>query len=269
MTKPKPGAQIDPAHPLSKGLVGHWLFNEGAGSLASDISGKKNHGHLKNMAPNAQNSGWGGSRYGGELRFDGSNDHVELPVGVASGLYQVSVGGWVNLTTSGGDSAFFGGWGTPSQLLLYEDDPYGWRFVVQDGTTRDSGFGNPVTNGQWIHVVGTYDANKSICVYENGILTASDGNPPIGKPILTTAQTIKIGTDVVGSRPLHGLISSCFMYDRALSVAEVNQLYEYSFCNILYPRRWYVLGAPPVGAIMNQFQKSNIGADLFNGGIIA
>ena len=37
--KPPPGAQIDWGHPLARGLVGCWLFHEGAGSSLANLCG--------------------------------------------------------------------------------------------------------------------------------------------------------------------------------------------------------------------------------------
>jgi len=36
----------------------------------------------------------------------------------------------------------------------------------------------------------------------------------------------------------------------------------------MYVVHEYVAGEPPVGAIMNQFQRANLGADLFNGTLL-
>jgi hypothetical protein len=46
LIKPRPGSesQLDRSHPLTQGLVGAWLMNEGAGSVVQDVSGNQNHG---------------------------------------------------------------------------------------------------------------------------------------------------------------------------------------------------------------------------------
>lgn len=75
ITKPKPGVRLNPFHPLSKGLVGCWLFNEGAGGTVRDISGNNNHGTLNNMDPAAD---WVGTIHGSGLAFDGSDDNITI-----------------------------------------------------------------------------------------------------------------------------------------------------------------------------------------------
>ena len=73
--KPPPGSRVDKQIQLAQGLVGCWLFNEGAGRVANDISGYGNHGTLAGMVnPPTATSGWGG----GGLQFDGSDDYVNI-----------------------------------------------------------------------------------------------------------------------------------------------------------------------------------------------
>lgn len=42
MQKPVPGSQIDWGHPLARGLVGCWLFNEGAGKSIAELTAGSN-----------------------------------------------------------------------------------------------------------------------------------------------------------------------------------------------------------------------------------
>lgn len=55
------------------GLVAHWKFDEGSGTVAADSSGLSNHGTLQNGAS------WTSGKIVGGLRFDGSNDRVRVP----------------------------------------------------------------------------------------------------------------------------------------------------------------------------------------------
>lgn len=67
--KPPLGSQIDFSHPLAKGLVGCWLFNEGSGIKVHDISGYGNHGDV---------SGTSGYWNGGDFKFNGTNNYVSI-----------------------------------------------------------------------------------------------------------------------------------------------------------------------------------------------
>ena len=51
ITKPKPGVMVNPLHPLSRGLIGCWLFHEGSGNLVNDISGHGNNGNFGAAPP--------------------------------------------------------------------------------------------------------------------------------------------------------------------------------------------------------------------------
>lgn len=54
------------------GLIGSWTFDEGAGEVARDSSGRNNHGTLVNGVA------WVKGRHGSALSFDGVDDHVTL-----------------------------------------------------------------------------------------------------------------------------------------------------------------------------------------------
>ncbi len=51
---------------LARGLVGHWTFDEGKGSIARDVSGRDNHGTVMGGAK------WNMGIIGGALEFDGT-----------------------------------------------------------------------------------------------------------------------------------------------------------------------------------------------------
>lgn len=267
LTKPLPGAQINPAHPLSRGLVGCWLFNEGAGSVAHDISGHGNHGTLTNMSTNAQNSGWGGNKFGGGLNFDGSDDYVDPLGGQLIGTNN-TLSAWIKLNTSSQRSRIVGEfspsfWRNYGQGILYDE---GNIVVMSNAGDDKNDLITPLTDTtSWHHVVGIVrslngklflDGNEM----DSGDLTSGwDYHFSIGNSIGNAGNE--------NGNNFNGSMVDVRRYDRALSPAEAKQLHEDPFCNILSPRRWYVPGVPPVGAIMNQFQKCNVGADLFNGSL--
>ena len=266
LTKPKPGVMLNPLHPLSRGLVGCWLFNEGAGSLANDISGYNNYGTLKNMTPNVQGSGWGGSKFVGGLHFDGTNDYVEVPHSAS-----------INLDFSWTISAIIKT-GSTADLTILEKNRWSDRNYQMFISTADhkvyvaynSGatfVHTPstivVNDGKWHHVVGVFnDIDNSTKIYIDGVdvtgTTVNSGEPDVA------VGTLRIGMETAA--PFLGNIDSIRIYNRTFSLAEAKQLYYDPFCNLLQvPIRRYSVAVPPVGVIMNQFQRANIGADLYNG----
>ncbi|MDD2802536.1 MAG: hypothetical protein PHE96_13870, partial [Methylococcales bacterium] len=60
------------------GPVGYWKFDEGSGVVAYDSSGNINHGILTNFDFN-NDSGWKVGKVAGALKFDGTNDYVNVP----------------------------------------------------------------------------------------------------------------------------------------------------------------------------------------------
>ena len=58
---------------FARGLVGHWTFDDGKGSIARDVSGRGNHGTVMGGAK------WTQGIIGGALEFDGMDDFVSIP----------------------------------------------------------------------------------------------------------------------------------------------------------------------------------------------
>jgi Concanavalin A-like lectin/glucanases superfamily len=60
------------------GLVGHWKFEEGAGNVVKDSSGKGNDGAI--VPANTLEPKWGTGDFSGSVSFSGGNDHfVRIP----------------------------------------------------------------------------------------------------------------------------------------------------------------------------------------------
>src|SRR2546421_50667 len=73
LMKPPVGTQINFGHPLAKGLVGCWLFNEFGGKLVSNGL-FRNHGTLSG----ATLPSWSTGPTGPALTFDGSSSYVDV-----------------------------------------------------------------------------------------------------------------------------------------------------------------------------------------------
>ena len=267
ITKPPPGTLIDPLHPLSQGCVCRLLMNEGSGSRVHDISGHGNHGALKNMAPNAQGSGWGGSQFGRGLKFDGVNDYVDCGDKNDFALTTYSWSMWIKGNSAPGTSVV-------SQPLwnANEQFQFSWDHLNADfkhSAVHKSGdhwyksqIASTLYADIWYFIVGTYDGTN-IRVYLNGNLEDTNAAPAPN----STAGILGIGSTGAASF-FNGSIDSVQIYNRALAAWETETLYHDPFCNLLRVPVRYVPAAP-AAAIMNQFQNFNIGADLYNGAIIA
>jgi formylglycine-generating enzyme required for sulfatase activity len=196
-----------------RGLVGHWKFDEGAGTVAYDSSGRGNQGTVKGGAK------WAKGVLGGALEFDGKDDYVDCgnaPSLRIQGGMTLSI--WAKPDTVSQEGGLASKWVnswcwvlTPSGKNALHFDS--WRVA---NTT--------VPVGEWSHLAVVYsDAEDRICFYYNG------------RPDGTQQQTLKQGTGAnltIGRRgtPPHvkgwfrGLLDDVRIYDRALPADEIKDL---------------------------------------------
>jgi len=248
-TKPPPGAQVDWSNPINDGLVGWWLFNEGAGSRLNDIAGR-NHGVLTNMDPATD---WVGSIHGAALDFDGNNDYVNVGSDATLNPAFMSGFAWINPATtqdnnwaiilarfSSGDAYHFslGNGSSGFKLTIFIDTSAGGQNVSITDT---------ITPEIWSHVGFTYDgANLRLWVngIENNSVTHSGG-------IDVVSLDTNIGRKPAGGDVLEytGLIDDVRIWKQALTAAEVQQLHHFPYGGILHIverlTRWFV--EPAVG----------------------
>lgn len=259
ITKPNRGVMIDMAHPLSRGLYGCWLFNEGAGSLAQDISGRGNHGTLANMSPNTPGSGWGSSVFGGGLQFDGLTDYVDCgDINSLDGASQFTFSAWVKPIT-------LGVW---KRVCSKDKSPDGNEGIVMStggvgyGDSNDAAVilhppgsdwalghttGDILVVGEWHHWGMVFDGTKTgdaarLKFFFDGVqqsLTFAGVSIPATTPV--TSYPVRFGeqndTDHNG---LDCVIDNIYMYNRALSAEEMRTLHHDPFCNLLHISSCYV-----------------------------
>ena len=267
--KPAYGTVItNPFHPLSQGEVLHLLMNEGGGNTAYDISGHGNHGTLTNSPV------WGGSKFGGGLQLDGGDDYVSVPDDPSLDITEaITISAWVKpkslpLSGAGSEMMLVGknaaGCG-PYQLFIYHGKIAFLSSNECDWTNE--GNNSALSTDVWQHIIVSVEGSTSY-YYINGINTDTKVNWNFGNP---DTNPLIIGHHDWNGSYFDGSIDSVRIYNRALSAEEIKTLYHNPFCNLIRVpvHRYSVAAAPPPSAIMNQFQKANIGADLYNGAIIA
>lgn len=222
--KPMLGEQVNGAHPLSKGLVSCWLFNEGSGNKVFDLSGNGNTGTYTG-APD-----WGAGFYGPQVRCD--NDQYITFANKATNYITdkftiVWVGTPAQLTSS--IRRFFVGqyqldsnhydWG------LYIQTDYTVSLFVNTGSAVYSTTTSSLSVGVKTHIIATYDG-ANLRIYFNGIEQDSDaqtgnvtGNYDFRLGGFWNAtQYADVKTDVLN------------FYNRTLSPSEISELYQKSFC---------------------------------------
>ncbi len=209
-------------------LVGYWNFDEGAGNIAYDSSGKGNNGAISGAT-------WIVGKINGALNFDGASDYVSI------GYHFNNLGLDGSLCMWFKPNADFKS-GSPSQDLLFsggglshniritlagEGNDAG-RLVFQKAVSSNS-WGNlsskkvswPKDN--WQHACFTFE-NTNMFMYINGALENNTSSGCLG--LHNNATNAFIGSFWWGKYTFDGIIDEVKVYNCALTEEQV--LIEYA-----------------------------------------
>lgn len=214
--KPLPGAQLDCAHPLARGLVGCWLMNEG-GWRCHDLSPYKNHGALVGFGSPPRRSSLG-------LQFDGVDDYVQVPYAASlDNFSEMTVETWI-YPTAGGDGNFRNfvekNWAGVGGFVVYINDVnLNLYFVIRDSVSqKGSNFLLPSLNNLY-HVVGTFKKNTT-----NGIKIYVNSSVALGANTLDENLVVNSVVKISNSTTdFKGTIGSVLIWNRALPAQEVKE----------------------------------------------
>ncbi|MCY2928729.1 MAG: PEP-CTERM sorting domain-containing protein [Planctomycetota bacterium] len=217
---------------IFRGLVGYWPFEDAGGSFVSDFSGNGNKGtvHGTVAAP--------GARGGTSLSFNGSSDYIDIPnAPLLNPTAAVTVTAWVRADTISTWPAIVkkAGEGTAQQHgYTLECESRGVRMLADlpGGLWQGATPFRPLPLNQWVFCAGVYDG--SVFTMYTGDL----GNAPVGQsqtstggPVDVSANNLNIGRDpsnpTMTSRFFDGRIDEVRLYNRALTAAEVREVYDY------------------------------------------
>jgi hypothetical protein len=220
----------------TSGLIGGWPFT----GNANDMSGTGNHGTVTGATLTTDRFGASNCAYS----FNGTSDYITMLAAGPTGTVSRSVSFWERSTNStlGARSGF--SYGSAGGGGIFQIN---FNYACQAVGFDNSGVaimhgGSMLNNGQWHHIVAVLDATTGIQAtnvkfYVDGVLqsaiTCSVGS------ISTTINSnsglpIRVGLDVPpssgGVRYFKGDLDDFYMYNRAITPAEVLQLYNYSPC---------------------------------------
>ena len=197
-------------------IVAAYHFNEASGATLTDVSGKNNHGTLVN-GPVWITAG----KYGGALTFDGLNDLVAIADAAALDLTTgmtieawvkpSSVSGWrtVVLKETAGNLAY----------ALYANQSVQRPAVelrIGSKTHNVSGT-NALSTATWTHLAATYDG-ATARLYINGTQVSSRA---VTGNLLTSANPLRIGGNLVWGEYYRGQIDEVRIYDGPLTRAQI------------------------------------------------
>lgn len=225
---------------LSRGLVGHWHLDDGAGSsMAHDSSQYGNDGNLVSLDPStAWVTGHLGN-YALETKALGYVAVAATTPSMASVVHQVSLAAWMYLDGPITDYA------TPaSRQIGTTNNQYYHIAIKQDGrsslyiaTTRRANssvaenqvvqllgpLATPLPSQTWIHIAGTYDGSTAR-LYVDGVLIDSK---PITGDFGPDSNSFILGGNGNGnmvSERFPGQIDEIVLYNRALTDNEISHL---------------------------------------------
>jgi hypothetical protein len=195
--------------------------------VTADSTPYDNHGKIDGAVLTAGPNG----ETNGAMSFDGSNDYINCGTNsILDNEEALSVSAWIKTSY---DAPFPGeigivkkgtgassGWITPGWSFRLRDDIPAFALRKKDDTGYwDLYTGSPVIDGEWHHIVGTFDTT-SIRKYVDGTQTQTAST---GQPYLVSNGDCNIGKI---TNLFNGSISDVRIYNRALSEKEITQLYE-------------------------------------------
>jgi len=209
---------------ITDGLVGHWKFDEGSGTIAYDASGNDNHGMLINSPE------WVDGKMGGALEFDGSSNYVDCGNNASlSALSKLTVEAFFKPNTVSplyqqivGKQGFLNEY----RIILYENDIVSQIYdTTHEYSVRSSNGGVYAEAGVWYHAVMTYDG-ANLKLYINGTLVDTLS---LAITINPNYLPLNIGRNNSNVFYFNGQIDDLRIYNRALSPEEIQDLYNYEY----------------------------------------
>lgn len=222
---PNGARRLDLTHPLALGLVGWWPLDEGQGIVARDLSIYANRGTLTSMAdPATATSGWGAGASQRELAFDGSNDHVSVPHSSSlSVVGDMTMTAWIRIAawnwhmlmtkTNGGTAGPYSAYVNLVRGTIEFHRGNGAAAAYVESTTA-------LALNTWQFVAVTM-AGTAVQHYLNA---ATAGSGTLSTAIADSGNAMQIGRRTDGFY-VGGQLVQCRLYNRALSAAEISQIY--------------------------------------------
>ena len=206
------------------GLVGWWKLDDGSGSSAVDSSGSNYTGSLVN-APSWVTGQIG--PYALSLSH-ASGQYVHVPDLPVTG-YPFTITAWfkVSSNTSGTiaslNAGAVSGSGNSRYELYYNNNQV--CIYTQDGIGDfDFPCGGSISTGVWYQFTGVFASTSSFLVYLNGSpITSGSTGCSFSSPI-----EFDIGVDSAAVNYFDGTIDDVRIYNRALSLGDISELYSYT-----------------------------------------
>ena len=211
--KPWPYQKVNTAHPLAKGLVGCFLFNERSGNIANDSSRNLNTGTIT-----------GANWDGGTLKFNGTTTYVITP----HNQFDKDIGTFI--------SSFSHDVASSDATLRWLFDSDGTRHSIWRDTAGVTHRINSYVDGRggifnipdygansWHHIAFMWNKHAdTLNCYWDGVEIPET---PLGSFATTALGTnLHLGARYTNNNLWNGAIEYIFLYNRELTGSEVQTL---------------------------------------------
>jgi len=197
-------------------LLGHWTFDEGAGTMAADSSGNGNHGTLIGEPQ------WVEGLFGGAAAFDGVDDYIDT--GSTENLPNWTISCWAICPLPPSNSAPTGpihreqnyqiSWHHSNEVFR------GTAAISVGGTWYAASFG-PMEGETWYHLAATYDG-ETFSSYKDGVLITANETP--SGDASNDSNTLKFGRHALAAQYWGGTVDEIHVFTRALTADEIKVL---------------------------------------------
>jgi hypothetical protein len=225
------GTHDESAHPqLWDGVVGAWCPSLGpTGSRLHDMSGRSNWGTLQNASVLTD---WQMTDGQYAINFDGTDNNVRIDRNVLENPSQTATA-WVKAasfpsaynTVICKDEAVTRYW-----TLLVKSNGKLAYYVYASGNVSADGTGlTTLTAGRWYFLAMSYSEVAGLAGYVNGIrdaTAAASGSPTTGSTFANIGSHFQALTGGSSGRYFNGQIDDIRVYDRVLTLNEIQELYR-------------------------------------------
>ncbi|MFD0712875.1 sialidase family protein [Paenibacillus sp. GCM10027626] len=202
-------------------LLGHWPFDEAAGSIVYDRSSGGHDG----MIVQASRSSAG--KFGSALELGGNGHYADLG-NPDSGDFNFgtdkdfTLSAWVKTSKTGKVQFVLNKGDTNASYWLRFEADGTLRFLLDYGSTYDDVRSTAAYNdGKWHHVAGTVKRGAGMALYVDGVKVAANGQLSGG----SVSSQLPLTVGVPGANSLTGLVDEVKLYNYPLGEQEIQQLY--------------------------------------------
>lgn len=221
------GISGNSAESSSANLVGWWPFNESSGTSTTDRSSNSNTGTLNNLDFSSDGST---GILDGAITYSATDDNITASgTDFQFGTSDFSIAFWVKSSTVKRQfiaSTYHGSSEESFTVELNNDGKPTFQLYGSGSTSAGGISATVITDGVWHHVVWVFNRAGNAQVYIDGSLYGVEWNIS-GVGSLNNARPLTIGKYPANTTlTLAGTLDDLRIYDKALSVTEVLEIYH-------------------------------------------